>query len=133
MKQISYLWSPLILSLMAMSLYFIGFCLYAFITEGSSVYSVTGVIFVGMLIYPIYCLAYANGAIETIRDSFVYQCSPGNYDVIGGRDVWIRYLTQSPAYWTLFGYALTWNVLYSVIVSIIGSIMFAVLTIASSL
>ena len=89
--------------------------------------------FLSMGLYPVYCLAYANGAIETIRDSFVYQCSPGNYDVIGGRDVWISYLEESPAYWTIFGYALTWNVLYSVIVSIIGSIMFAALTIASSL
>ena len=82
-----------------------------------------------MGLYPIYCLAYANGAIETIRNSFVFQSSPSNYDVIGGRDRWIYYLTQSPAFWTIFGFALTWNVLYSVIGSIIGSIMLGVVAV----
>lgn len=86
-------------------------------------------LFLWIGLFPIYCLAYANAAIDTIKLSFQLQCTPTNYEIIGGRDQWINYLSQSPAHWTVFGFAITWNVLYSVIGSIIGSIILGIASI----
>ena len=79
-----------------------------------------GGFFLFLAVFPIYCLAFANGAVYTIRDSLKHCSCPDDFKVIGGRDEWIAYLDDSPAYWTVFGVAVTWSML-NVYLSSIGT------------
>ena len=136
-RQVSEIWSGLIIGLIVLSFiisgYLIVFSMYL-LSRGESaiLYFMPAPFFLWLGIFPIYCLAYANGSIDTIQKSFVYQCAPTNYQVIGGRNVWIDYLKQSPAYWTLFDFAITWNVLYGVLGSVAGSILLGAASIAGT-
>jgi len=124
-RQISAVWGPLVLVLVLLSAAIFVYAMYYVIFASELIILPTAGVFLVTLSFPIYCLANANAAIETIRESFVNQCSPTNFEVIGGRELWVSYLAESPAYWTLFGLAITWNTLYSVLGSLLGSALLA--------
>jgi hypothetical protein len=133
-RQVSNIWQGVIIALCLVGLLTAAYCIvyflyYLSIGEFSYIFIVPMPLFLWIGLFPIYCLAYANAAIDRIKSSFQKQCTPTNYEIIGGRDRWIEYLSQSPAHWTVFEYAITWNVLYSVIGSIIGSVIFGVASI----
>ena len=111
-------WSPFLLLLIFVSGGFVSFCLYFILT----VKNVTllswiwiCVICIFTILFPIYCMAYANNAMNTIVTCFRTGSTPADYDILGGRDVWMNYVNEEPAYWRLFGVAITWGVLYSTI------------------
>ena len=127
-RQVSVLWAPLIIAIWLFAFtifsYLLAMGLYSLsIGESSIAFFTPTPLFFTIGFFPLYCLAYANAAIDTIKASFVFQCTPTNYEIIGGREQWILYIEQSPAYWTVFGYAITWNVLYSVLISVVGSVL----------
>jgi hypothetical protein len=132
-KQVSGLWSEIIIFVILLSFMMAAYCtvytLY-FLSRGTFpfVFAFSAPVFLFTGLFPVYCLAYANAAIGTIQTSFKMQCTPTNYEVIGGRALWIQYLQESPAYWTLFNFAITWNVLYSIVGSIIGSVALGTLS-----
>ena len=53
--------------------------------------------------------------MNTIVTCFRTGSTPADFDILGGRDVWMGYVNEEPAYWRLFGVAITWGVLYSTI------------------
>lgn len=133
-RQVSNIWQGVIIVLCSAGLLTAGYCIGYFlyflsVGEVSLIFLIPTPLFLWVGLFPVYCLAYANAAIDTIRSSFQKQCTPTNYEIIGGRNQWLEYLGQSPAYWTVFGYAVTWNVLYSLIGSIIGSVLFGIVSI----
>ena len=128
-KQISDIWSPIILFLGIISILLL-MVLVARVwndsyASGADYIYIGGtfLIFGVVAIFPLSCIAYANGATTTIRDCFRRYSTPTNYDIIGGREAWMEYIEESPAYWTVFGFPLTWGSLYSVIGTFLGSVV----------
>jgi hypothetical protein len=50
-------------------------------------------------------LAYANSAVEHIKEGFLY-CGANDYSLIGGREAWLEYVDKAPIYWYVFGVAI---------------------------
>ena len=127
-QQVSDVWSPLMLVLFISTIVFYALAVERLYSESFSNPIDTFariwllVFFFFTSVFPIYCMAYANEAMNTIRDCFHRYSTPNNYNIIGGRDVWINYLEESPAYWTVYGTPLTWGSMYSLIGSIFGSL-----------
>lgn len=132
-QQASELWSGILCVIIFFSLGFATFCIYviaAALRSPSSIASVviSTLIFLSLALMPIYNLGVANGAMQLLKEAFTHGATPSNYEVLGGRDEWIEYISQSPAYWTIFGFAVTWSVLYVYCSSAIGSSLAVLLT-----
>jgi hypothetical protein len=81
-----------------------------------------------LFLFPIYCLAYTNSAVETIMNGFSYA-APEDYEALGGRDSWLEFIRAAPLYWYVFGFAIT----KSWLIGFIGGIISAtIVTIGSS-
>lgn len=130
--QASDMWSPLLLVLFVVSLLFLAFSIYQMFSGAAS--KVLGpwiwiaAIFVFTTFFPIYCIAYANAAMRTIQTCFIQGATPSDFEILGGRDVWIEYLNQTPAYWTVFGIPVTWSYLYTVLGTVVGSLTVLILS-----
>ena len=37
------------------------------------------------------------------------MAAPEDFSVLGGRDVWLDYLSKVPAIWTIYGFWVTWD------------------------
>lgn len=51
------------------------------------------------------CMSYANGAVETMLQGFLYA-GANDYALLGGRDVWLEFVEKAPIYWYIFGFAI---------------------------
>lgn len=51
------------------------------------------------------CMAYANGAVENIREGFLYAGAK-DYALMGSRTDWLDYVDKAPIYWYIFGFAI---------------------------
>ena len=137
--QVSELWSTFMLSLSVATLVLVLYALVNTVFLGNALIRSTLIVFVFLLVsvsvFAIYCFAYANSAVRTIEHALKHRSSADDYEIIGGRDVWMEYLGASPAYWTIHGFAITWSSLYvfgsSVITSaagILGAIIYKTVT-----
>ena len=89
-RQVSDSWANLIIVVVVFSLLGAAYAVVTtiwLISRGmdASNWFISTPVFLYMGVFPIYCLAYANGSIDTIKNSFVFQCTPTNYQAIGGR------------------------------------------------
>jgi hypothetical protein len=66
------------------------------------------------------CMAYANSAVEKVRDGFLYA-GTNDYALIGGREAWLEYVEKAPIYWYIFGFAIK----RSDVISYVGGIVSA--------
>jgi hypothetical protein len=71
-----------------------------------------------LFLFPVYCLAYTNSAVDTIFNGFSYA-APEDYQALGGRDTWLTFITQAPLYWHIFGFAITRTWLTGIMCSIV--------------
>lgn len=81
-----------------------------------------------LFLFPVYCLAYTNSAVDTINHGFAYA-APEDFEALGGRDTWLQFTGESPLYWYIFGFAIT----RSWLIGFIGGIVTAtIVTIGSA-
>ena len=135
-KQLSELWSPILVVVFFSALCLLGLCLYEILKDKG--YQNRWVFFfiiflcVFMILFPIYCIAYANSAMSAIHHCFHNASSPSNYKLIGGRDVWRQYLQDSSMYWCIFGLPITWGYLYSVLGTLVSAFVAVCFSLAAS-
>lgn len=110
-KQTSDLWSPVILFILFFSLLSVVVTVLMVVLAGvdAGIISWFVVIFTLCFLYPIYTLAHANSAVSMMQHYFISGSGPNDYEILGGREVWLSHLQTSPAYWTLFGFPITWG------------------------
>ena len=115
--QLSSLWSGIVLVLLVVGMGLVIFAFFCLIIYSNSALRGTlamfGLFFVVLTQLAISCFAWANSAVDTIRRALRDSSSSSDYAVLGGREEWIAYLEDSPAHWTIYGFAITWNVLYA--------------------
>jgi hypothetical protein len=68
------------------------------------------------------CMAYANGAVDKIKEGFLYA-GANDYALMGGRSAWLEYVEQAPIYWYIVGFAIR----RSDVVSFVGGLVSAVI------
>jgi hypothetical protein len=64
--------------------------------------------FVVLVIYPIVSLSHANSFCYALQELFIVA-APNDFEILGGRDMWINFLASAPAVWTVFGLWVTWD------------------------
>lgn len=105
-------------------------------------------------------LAHANSAIEDLKDKFKYSMPSGklseqssyhnnnnqdqdeeaanlitlyDFEIIGGRDEWLSFLTENPIFWRVFGFPLTSEWLKTLALGAATLILAALVPLVSSL
>lgn len=115
--QLSTMWSGIVLVLLVVGMVLTVFAFWAVTIYNSLALQVIlvlfGIFFVVLCQLAISCFAWANGAVTNIQYALRHGSSSNDYAVLGGREAWIAYLEDSPAHWTIYGFAITWNVLYA--------------------
>ena len=135
-SQFSELWSPILVIVFITALCILGLCLYEILQDNGYtnrwVFIFIILICVFMMLFPIYCIAYANSSMSAIHHCFHNASSPTNYQLIGGRDMWRQYMQDSCIYWTIFGFPITWGYVYSVIGTLISTFAAVCISVVAS-
>lgn len=115
--QLSSLWSGIVLILMVVGTTLTIYAFWCVLQFKDPMLKTTlvlyGLFFIILCQLAISCFAWANSAVQTIQYALRHSAGADDYQVIGGREAWIAYLEDSPAQWTIYGFAITWNVLYA--------------------
>jgi hypothetical protein len=61
-----------------------------------------------LTIYPITLIARTNAYIYALHEQFLIS-APDDFEVIGGRDIWLNYVQKVPALWNVYGLTVTWD------------------------
>lgn len=107
MEQISQIWSGILTAaLIVCSTLLVFFYTLILVSGPTPTYILIVFITVAVFLAPTVCCSYANSAMDLLF--FKLKTSgPGDYSVIGGRDEFIEYATNTPCYWYIFGFAIT--------------------------
>ena len=107
MEQISQIWSGILTGvLIVCSILLVYFYSLILVFGPSPTYILIAFINAIIFLTPTVCCSYANSAMDLLF--FKLKTSgPGDYSVIGGRDEFIEYATNTPCYWYIFGFAIT--------------------------
>eukprot|EP01034_Spumella_vulgaris_P027734 gene27734-34501_t len=115
MNQAGQLWSIALVGVFGVFVFIIVAYLYALLVlKEKTMLLRDGVItfivirFVVLVIYPIVSLSHANSFCYALQDLFTVA-APKDFEIIGGREMWINFLTSAPAVWTVFGIWVTWD------------------------
>jgi hypothetical protein len=98
----------------------------AFITSQSTLTYPTVLVVTFLYAFPIWCMARANSSVDMMVN-MVVGSGVNDFDVIGGRDVWIDFFSANPCFWRLFGYPLTFNTLGVAIASVLAPVCYFIL------
>ena len=109
-------WSPIIVTLSFLCVFYVLIFAYGAITVGNvfpkfmlAYYCFWIIVRVFILsIYPIMSLAHANSYAHSLQELFLVA-APEDFTVLGGRDGWLEYLDKVPAVWTVYGLWVTWD------------------------
>jgi hypothetical protein len=66
-----------------------------------------------IFIYPIFSICHSNEYIYELTNCFKQSSKDDDYQLIGGSDYWISFMTNCPCSWTLFGVWITWDRLFA--------------------
>ena len=116
--QMGQMWSPALTVIFITSMTFIVYCLYTIIAVDNIdafLWAWVGSCGVYAILLSVYCMAYANSSMNALVKCFRNGATPGDFCVIGGRESWLAFVDSAPAYWMIFGFAITYGVLYSAI------------------
>lgn len=78
-------------------------------------------------------ISFANSAVAILKDSiqrsipFLDDDDNGDFNVLGGRELWLKYLDEVPCYWTVYGFALTPKWLQGFITGALATIIISVI------
>ncbi len=139
MNQAGKLWSPALCGLLVYLLYLLSAYIYymavftAFFLQRGILVKVlmflltrTAILFV----YPVASIAHANSCIFLLQEAFLVS-SPEDYEILGGRDKWIAFLTAVPAAWSVCGLWVTWDRLFAIfwtLVTAAAAVLFTVIS-----
>lgn len=129
-RQASALYSPFVAGAMLSCATSLAYCIYDLASrtpDAAMIVTTAGGISICsfVILFPMYCIAYANSAMEKLVNCFTHGSGPDDFKCIGGKEQWLTHLVDSPAYWTLFGMPLTFRMFYSVGSSIGGAFLYA--------
>lgn len=135
-------WSPIILALTVLDIFYVFLFAYNAVTAEASgavlttldrVYFIIWIaIRVSLLtVYPIVSLAHANAYVYVLQEQFLVA-APEDFSVLGGRDGWLQYLEKVPATWTVYGVLITWDRLTGVLWTAVAALGAVAITYASN-
>lgn len=76
----------------------------------------------------------ADANLKLVRSNSSSQLRPtsrADFELIGGRDEWLEFLKENPIYWTIFGFAITPQVLSTLGITAVTSLGAAILSVLS--
>ena len=108
-------WSPMLTGFIFAILIIAGFDILLAVQEQLSVklylaYAIVFFVirFLLLVVLPVAILAHANSHVYLMQERFRVAV-PGDFELLGGRDVWLEFFAQVPAMWTYYGLWITWD------------------------
>jgi hypothetical protein len=155
MNQASIVWTPVIVGLFLISIFFAAGAVFLFFLEDDSNQSASSNIlssvnqlsdnlpfieliatisvrFLVFTVYPTVALAHANSFIEPMLKLFA-MAAPDDFEVLGGKDKWQDFVSSVPAAWTVCGIWITWQKLYAMLSTVFSAVLTAIFTYAFQL
>jgi hypothetical protein len=90
---------------------------------------IVGAFAAAVFAFLLFCIAHANSTVEKIRVGFI-TASCRDYQLLGdqggGKEEWLEFTTESPAYWYILGFAVTRSWIYGVITGAVSAVVSAV-------
>lgn len=83
-------------------------------------------------------IAFANTAVHALKDAVKHSLplidddDSGDFSVIGGRELWLKYFDEVPCYWRIYGFALTPQWLQGFITGAVVTIVVSLLPLLTS-
>jgi hypothetical protein len=115
MSEASHLWSISFTSLALFALYLVILASYRLSDQSNLpsydvaavvIYCITRTLI--LVILPIHSITHANAYMLKLQDMFC-NCSPKDFSLIGGRDLWLGFLSSAPPLWSIYGVYITYE------------------------